>query len=203
MAFSPLPNGVKVAMEFTKDGQLIVNVYHITTTLPLISANLTAIANAFLTWWTTDLRTVQSSALVLSRIRALDVSVEDGAEGIVIPSSNQAGAIAGTDAPNNVALVVTHLTGRTGRSFKGRTYLAGVPSASVAGSTYNGAAVAAIATEFTDLPTRLAAVSGTHVVASYFNNGVKRPIAVASTVTAYRVNDIIDTQRRRVPGRGG
>lgn len=202
MPFIPAPLGVRVAMEFTKDGQTVVNVYHVSCTQPLITANLTAIGNAFLAWWVNELRTVQSSALVLARIVVTDVSQQEGQQAIVVPTVSAAGAVAGTDAPNNVALVVTHRTAQIGRTRRGRTYLPGVPAASVAGSTYNTSAVAAILAAYGALAARLTPTSSFLVVASYQFNGQPREAAVLTAVTAFTANDVIDTQRRRVPGRG-
>lgn len=202
MAFIPLPKGVRVAMEFTKNGQLVVNVYHVISDAPLVTANLNAIAAAFQTWWATDLGATQVSALALVRVIATAIDEEGGAQGISTPTTPIAGSVSGTDTPNNVAAVVTHLTGRVGRSYRGRTYLAGLLSSEVSNDAIPSGRVAGILAAYAALNGRILATQSKHHVVSYVNNGVPRTTAISSLVTGYKMNTRVDTQRRRLPGTG-
>lgn len=201
MAFIALPNGIKVEMEFTKNGQLVVNIFYVTTGSPVTTLNLTALAQIFLDWWTTDLDVTQSAALALSRITATFVGAPDGLQ-VILNGAGAPGTIAGADTPNNVAVVVSHRTGFSGRSRRGRTYLAGIVASDVVNDLTTPAKQAAYVTAFNALRTDLATAGYTMVVASYFSNGAPRLEAISTPITSHIVDARVDTQRRRLTGQG-
>ena len=202
MPFISLPNGVKVAMEFTLNGQLVVNVYYVTTTNPIITANLSIIAQVFRDWWINNLRGSFSSGIALVRVVATDASVANGQQSVVTLATPSPGGVASVPASNQVALVITDLTGYIGRSFRGRHYHAGVVAADVTDNNVDQARLTAILTAYSTLTTSLNAFQTTRVVASFQANGVPRAVGVATPVLQVRGNTRVDTQRRRLPGTG-
>lgn len=199
MAFIPLPLGVRVALEFTKTGQTIVNVYHVTTTLPLVSANLTAIAAVFADWWTGDLRTSSVDDLSLDRVVATDVSIQGGQQGISTVGLPSIGSQVLDGTPNNVALVASFRTARIGRAFRGRSFFAGTPVNELIDDQAGVPFLAAFLANYLTLAPRLVPLPATWVVASYQFNGVPRVTAEATPITNVIINSRADTQRRRLP----
>lgn len=203
MAFVPVPNGIRVVLEYTKNSQLVVNVYYVTVGEPITTVNLTAVANAFLGWWGNEARLSASSALRLLNVQATDASVEDGVQvNVPVGTTIQQGARAGLTTPNNVAIVVSLRSQFTGRSRRGRNYLAWLTADDVDADNIPTTLAAQLVTRYVELQTRLSAVPAELVVASFVNNGVPRTSALTTQITGYSVNFRVDTQRRRLPGEG-
>jgi hypothetical protein len=202
MAFIPLTNGVRIAVEYTLNGQAVINVYHVVSENPIVSVNLTALKDIFVAWWTTNLRPQFVPAIALSRIVLKDISEENGVELDWLVSPSVPGTLAGTATPNNVALVIGHKTGLAGRSFRGRTYHAGLAIADVTDNFAPAGRVANIITAYDALETALQGEDFHLVVASFYTNGAPRETAVG-TVVQFHTGDLrVDTQRRRLPGVG-
>lgn len=201
MPFQPVPFGLKVAMEFNKNSQLVVNVYHVITNDPIVTANLTAIGNVFLNWWTNHLRQTQSVALALQQIVVTALNEQEGIQ-VTIPGSGLAGTQAGADAPNNVAIVASHRTAQIGRTRRGRTYLAGIVAADVQADTVPSARATAIAIAYSTLRSAINAENAYLAVVSYQFNNVPRPAGIATAITTTLVDTRVDTQRRRLAGDG-
>lgn len=204
MAFIPLPAGIRVSMEYTLDGQLVVNVYHVKASAPIGTIYLEAVLEAFKQWWTEDMVANFTSSIGLERIVVKDVSVEDGIAVEEQYPSPYYGTIGSAAAvPNNVAIVVGLKTAQTGRSFRGRNYYAGLLESDFAISILSPTRVAALFASVLLLPGRLNDLAEAELaVASYYNNGAPRVTGVLSPVTTMTLNSIADSQRRRLPGRG-
>lgn len=202
MAFVSLPNGVKVAMEYTLNGELIVNIYYVTTINPIITANLTQIAEVFRDWFADDLDSNFTSQLLLQRVVATDWTMPSGLQTTLTVSPPLPGLNAPPTAPNNVALVVGHLTGFSGRSFRGRTYHAGLQGSDVTDNFISAPRALDVLAAYDQLELDLAAIGATRVVASFVANGAPRAVGVATPITTTRLDSRVDTQRRRLPDTG-
>lgn len=203
MAFIPLPAGLKVELKFTLAGELVVNVYHVTTELPLVSANLTNIAEAFITAWIADAAGVLSSEITLDEVIVTDVSVEDGLQVTVTTDLPAAGEVVQQSLPNNVALVISNRSDLTGRSRRGRTYIAGIPETAVQVNIVDVVTAGGLLTYHANLRTDLDVNHNTTLgVASYVSDGAPRTTALFTPFTNFIVNTRIDSQRRRLPGVG-
>lgn len=199
MAFIRLPLGVKVALEFTLHGEPIVNVYHVTTSDPIVSVKLQTIAQVFVNWWTTVQSPAFTSDVVLEQVTALNLDVINGEKHVEIVQPAVPGGIATDALPGNCALVVSMRTSKTGRSFMGRSYLGGLADAGIDGNRIDILDAAVIGNNFLALDAALLAVNAEMVVASFQSLGAPRAEGVATRLNAYGVNTRIDTQRRRLP----
>jgi hypothetical protein len=200
MAFTPLLTGIRAALEYSKDGQVIVNIYHVTTTQPINTTNLTALANIFLTWWYNTARQQSSESLVLQRVIATDWTTANGAQITTTPIPAQAaGTLIGAPVPNNVALVVTGLTGQSGRSYRGRTYWAGLMDSETDTNYITTFKQTAMLNVYNTLRAQLSAGNFVLGVASFYADGLPRLIGILTPYTGFRVSLRVDTQRRRLP----
>lgn len=199
MAYIRLPAGVKVALEYEVFGKIVVNVYHVTTTDPILTLKLFDIAEIFADWWETSLAAQMSNDIALTAVTAHNLDVVNG-EKVTFPVSPPVPGGTVQDATtNNVALVASFRTDLTGRSFRGRAYHAGLPAAVIDENEVTVVKAANILASYVVLDTALVSDNCTQVVASFQSGGVPRSVGVATPVSSVIVNTRVDTQRRRLP----
>jgi len=199
MLFIRLPLGIKVAMEYEVFGKVVVNVYHVTTTDPIVTLQLLDIAQVFKAWWDSNMSSLFSEDIALNAVTALNLDEENGEKVTLVVSPAIPGTVVDEATPNNVAIVASLSTVKTGRSFRGRSYHAGLNDASVTENSISTAKAALIVTAYGSLITSLAVQNAELVVASFQSLGVPRAIGVATPVDSISVNTRVDTQRRRLP----
>lgn len=199
MPFIRLPLGIRIVLEYTLDGEPVINVYHVTTDDPISTLKLQTIAEVFVSWWVNELSQSLSHDMTLLGVSALNLDVDNGEKVLVPALPVTSGGVAVASLPNNVALVVGMSTLRTGRSFSGRSYLAGIDEDAVTGNNIPIASAASLGLSFLELVVGLLAENTDLVVASFVADGVPRAEGVATEVTAFHVNTRVDTQRRRLP----
>jgi hypothetical protein len=200
MGFVPVPNGVRVSIEFILDGLTVVITLSFLGQQPADAAKLVQLAQAVEGWIATDLSSLLSEDISATTVKAQALDSES-APSIVWPISPP---IAGEDPaeplPANVALVTTFQTSKRGRSYRGRVYTPGLPSNALTNAyVFNGAGAAALSAVYAALSTVEAATEMTHVVISRRADGAPRTTGVATPITAYRTGVVPDTQRRRLP----
>jgi hypothetical protein len=100
---------------------------------------------------------------------------------------------------NNVALVASFATAKTGRSFRGRSYIAGIPVLNIAENEVTTVFAAFFVNAFAVLISDLDIDNDVLVVASFQSGSEPRVLGVATPVDSVSVNQRIDTQRRRLP----
>jgi hypothetical protein len=202
MAFIPAPNCAEMVLIFTMGNQICANVFHLKGETPFDATSLATMAVLFRNWWNTNMKTKCNSAVSLDRIRgrALDtdhspaVEVTDGMP-IVGNSTFQA-------MPNNVTVAVKWQTGLSGRSYRGRTYHIGLTEEHVSANEVTPGAIAALTTAYNALLTAVNETPYSLVVLSRYSGNQPRETAVATEIDGVAIDTFIDSQRRRLPGRG-
>lgn len=130
MAFQAVPNVAHVTVEGSMDRQLtIIDLDFEISGGGITPTNLNTLVLAVDTWAHDSLSVQLSEDWSYVRSRAIDLSVPNGA--VAESSSPATGGVASEAAPNNVAMCVTKVTGFSGRSFRGRNYIPGIPNAAV------------------------------------------------------------------------
>lgn len=140
----------------------------------------------------------------LIEVRAIDMESQFGPAISAASGLPIVGTRAGAQLPNNVALVLTKRTAARGRSYRGRLYFGPLVEADVTDNTVTAGVVTSI---IGNLGAVLLTVTGalhTHrlQVVSRFSNNVARVEGIATQVTGWTSDGIVDSQRRRLPGRG-
>jgi hypothetical protein len=203
--FIPVPETAQIRMQFTLAGQQCENVYHVRHSGGWSQENLTYIASTFQNWWTTYMKPLCPSALTLQRVIAKDVSTQDGLaveEGIGLPTNGDRGVGA---EPNSVTLSVKWGTGLAGRSYRGRTYHLQLCQDQVLASNFITQSFQEdLRAAYDALRTALdnATLAAEFVVVSKFHNNAPRTTAVTTPISGVSIEPTIDSQRRRLPGRG-
>jgi len=204
MAFIPAPNLVSVEFRTTWDGQQTENRINVDLLTAPTAANVQALATACHTWWVGNVTALTPASLILREVFVRDQSTLNGFAATAAPTGSVPGTLSGNSLPNNVAICASIRTLFTGRSARGRWYWQGLTESQVTGNTVDAGTLASIDAALTNLASVVAALSHFWVIASYFSGGVPRPGGPVYFV----VNDIIfvdatvDSQRRRLPGRG-
>jgi len=202
MTFQPAINCAKAVIKHavgSNNFYNILNFYHGTS---YGQVNITDLAEAIDSWWATEMMPlfdadylyVETTVTGLTSENDLTATVDTGAGG---------GAVVGQLMPYNVAFVITHRTGYTGRSARGRTYHSGLSDVMFAATNQlTQTVVDDIEAAWAELDTYLAATSWEFVVLSRFHNGSKRATATFFPVISSTArNTVVDSQRGRLPER--
>lgn len=203
MQFIPFDRVAKLEAIFLADSQRVENVHHFWFETAPTQDDLEELAASYKTWWTTELGPHLSSALSLQLVKVTDLTIEDGMSIEYATGLPVSGSAASPMLPNNVTIALKWTTGRAGRSYRGRTYILGlredIVSANLIDTVYGGQLV----TAYQNLVVRNLSVNdAVMVVASRFNNNLPRVTGLATVVTNCSLDRGIDSQRRRLPGRG-
>lgn len=202
MAFIPIPNTARVTLEYSFNGQLVVNVYWASKTTPLTTVDLGNILTTFQNWRTVQLRQRHHTSCLLNRLVAVDQTTQFSPSAEIVLITPEPGLLGGTPSPGNVTVATTLLTALRGRAFRGRSFLLGVSEAEVDGNEYNAAGAAALTASYVQLIADLSAVGYSLAVGSRQLNGVPRITGVATPVTGAITEIFMDSQRRRLTNRG-
>lgn len=197
MALGIVPNGIKVEMNGVQNGVPVVNRFYVTKTSPPSSADLDDVITATLGLWNA-LRAGIHTSYTLANITATDVHVANGTQTVLPLVTNNTGTAANAPAAANAAVCVSLRTNFTGRSFRGRFYIGGLPQdAFTNAQNISATAAASYAGWFEDFIDALNAINMTLVVVSNYANKVLRVVALATEVINVIVDTKIDSQRRR------
>lgn len=206
MAFIPVPNTAKVTWVATLFGQQVeFGLYFKKSTGAVSDADLQALAEAGSDWWNTTGKANHTSEMSHIRTKATNYNSEGAPEFIDTPASPVAGT-QGSFLANNAAFVLTQRTAKRGRKYRGRAYLPGIgPSGAFSGVALADAQIADILADWATMITALEAaptIPFDAVVVSRATNGVPLTTATTEPIIVATADTNIDSQRRRLRGRG-
>ena len=205
MAFQPVPDTARVAV-IHSNGALpdqIVNVFYFRRAGQWSLPEIEDLAVAFRDLWIQNILPEIASQTLLRRIevRGERAQVDVSYQLPVTPAVP--GGRGGDPLPPQIAFCVTHLTGLTGRSRRGRTYFGMFTEANVSNGFLEQTLVNNLVNGLFAIRSALQNDGWTHVVVSRFENKQRLPVANTYPVVGYRAYDgVLDTQRRRAIGRG-
>lgn len=192
-------------MRFILDGQHVENVLaflHANPTPPT-AGDLANLGAALLSWWEDTVAPIMPSALSFNEIHIRGLSVINDIEYTVATSTQGQGVLSGAALPNNATFCISFRSAFTGRSARGRAYVPAVVRNAVTQNELDSGSVESYRSMYEALFDLAHGADFRHVILSRVASGVKRDEAVPFTVINYlAVDNIIDSQRRRLPGRG-
>jgi len=205
--FQPVPKTIEAKTFYTLGGQEIVNSFYAQTTTAVTDAMVAEIADIVGTWVTTHLLPALSSSVTYNRTIATDLSSEGSFQTINATGGGSVGGGFAMTAPNNEAIAVHRQTGRSGKYQKSRIYLFGLADDNMSDFNHLGtAAAAAILSIMEDLDAAITAgVEATYITGypQRVLDGVRLLVANFIQSTGWSFVDLVlDSQRRRLPGRG-
>lgn len=197
MPFRPAVHGVQVKLLMTQNAVKMENVWNIDAGATVTPTILGLVNGVFDAWVTSDYAPNLSNSVKFDQLIATDISVANGAQDIIVPTTAQGGQ-PGAQAAGNAAFVASLRTASTGKNFRGRTYVPGLINSFVADAQHTSTLyAAAVNTAFTDLITLLNAAGYKLCVLSRFLNNVLRATAILTEVIAVITDTKIDSQQRR------
>lgn len=210
MTFYPVTGGAQCTIVQDFRGQLTENVLWFLRTGSTIGAtDLQNLANDLMTYWGSGPASLLSSDVTFRYVLARDFTFAEGFE--AVGASVEVVGTAGDAMPNNVALAFSLRTGLAGRANRGRIYIAGIPRSAVVENSVSAAGFAA------DMLISLGGMVGLDTVSPGWTWGVAHrrqtvtpgeppvwlnPGIINPIVNVTLTDDTVDSQRRRLPGRG-
>lgn len=203
MPFQPVPDTASFAIHYDQSGQDVVNVLHVKDTLGWDADKLETVCELIEAWADANLLPLLSNEFGLVRISARDLTTETSYVFEHAVSPPIGGGIAGPAMPNNVAVTVSLRSGLAGRSNRGRNYVAGIAKSSVTQNTIDATLANGLTAAYTQLIEDVETPDRYLVIVSRVQNGVVLPVGTTVPVeSAILVDRVVDSQRRRLPGRG-
>lgn len=204
MPFIPVPNGVQAEIRYLQQDQRIENTFwFLTPGANPTPTDLQSITDFLWNWWQDEIQPIQSNFVLLREIYVTDQSDAAGETNTYSPASTTTGANANEPMPNSTTIAISLRTAKRGRSYRGRSYVVGLTRNQVVNSNLTSAAGTAWVAAYDALISGAAAGGYQLCVCSRFAGGDPRPAGVLTPVTDALITDFtIDSQRRRLPGRG-
>lgn len=210
MPFVPVANTVEFELRSILDSQKVENTLYFGRGFAPTAVQMLAMANLLAGWWATEVADYTSNDVELVEVYATDLTSASGPTASYIPPSTLTGGVAVPALSNNVSLCVSFRTANRGRSYRGRNYVVGLTTDAVVQNTVQTAYLDEIQQAYDLLPSLGTATGWTWYVVSRYSGvdpttgkPIPRVTGVRTPVTAAVIIDpTVDSQRRRLPGRG-
>lgn len=205
MALVTIPGTMKCSFFYTLGGEQAMNRIYVRIGASLPSqGDCQTVANALDTWWEGNVQALISDQMAIREIEVVSIAEENGPQATFSAGFPLAGDSADPLLPNNVAWCISLRSGLTGRSARGRWYWCGLTENQVTGNLVLTTPADSIVAAMQNLIDTIQSLSANVVIASFFSAGVPRvggPVTFVVT-EALAVDQVVDSQRRRLPGRG-
>lgn len=199
MDYIPVPGVLQAEYVFRWDNQIVENVHHYKVEGAIDLTAMNALGLFLRSHWDSAIQPGTAANVTLTHIKITDLSTQNGMTINYATGLPLTGLAASPSAPNSVTVCLTKRTALRGRSFRGRTYYVGLTEANVVGNTIDSSTLAFLLTEFNNLITGPAMDM---VVVSRFSGNAPRAEGIATPVIGFTSDGFVDSQRRRLPGRG-
>jgi len=191
-----LPTVARVAMLFQRDTRKFVNTFHVRNSVAWAPSDLAGLATIFSDWWGANYKfqCVNDVCLYQVQVRVYNPLAPFAYDLAVSP--NICGTQSVAPLPGGVTASISWRSGLAGRRYRGRFYAVGIAEDQIddfdrLSSTY----VSSMGTVGNALITRVQ-TAGYELVIFH-----RSPVG-ASLIGSVVVENIPDSQRRRLPGRG-
>lgn len=203
MPFIPIPFIAQVELIYLWDVQVCQTVLHYDAPNDPAPADFTSFAVSLKGIWDIHLKPLMPGTLALTGIKITDMSTANGPTILYSAGMPIAGTTGQPSLPNNCAVAITKRTVLRGRSFRGRIFHPGLQENVVAANQVTAAHMTALLAAYTQFLTVTVGAHqyDMHVVSRYSNN-VPRASGIRTRVESLSSDGVIDSQRRRLPGRG-
>lgn len=202
MAFIPTPNAARVALRFSLFNQDVVNTLWFRKDIGIQDPALamSGLAVAVANWWEDNLQNDFPSELTLEDVTA--TSQVSSTAPSVTEGVSLSGTLVGTPAPGNVCITIKFNTAQRGRSGRGRNYLSALSEGDITGNQLSQVRADAFVSAYNQLIV-VPPDGWEWVVVSHYLNLVERTEGFAQTILSASIVDLnLDSQRRRLTGRG-
>ena len=203
MVTVPVDSVAEVELIISLYGQRCENTLYFRQSGAWTAENMDLLAASMVAWYTANIAPLQNNNTSLVLVRVTDLSADgqgiEYAEGLPVNGTYAVG----DGMPNNVTAAIKFSTALRGRSYRGRNYVVGLTSAQISANTLLSTTAVAYQAAYSLL---MSLESGTldpdWVVVSRYHDKAVRTAGVATTITHVSMNLDLDSQRRRLNGRG-
>jgi len=203
--FIAVPGAAYVKLNMTLSAQQVqctLGFEQVVFKTDFVSAELDRLCEGVYNWYSTEVMAYLSGDLVLRSVEAVDLSSQFASFGSYAPPVPADGSVATVSLPGNCAVCISFLTASRGRRARGRNFIPGVPKASLDGiDTVANTTLNPILTAYSEMETTInngIPEAWRHIVISRADG-----LGARYAVTEYTFRDrVVDSQRRRLPGRG-
>lgn len=207
MAFQPVAATAMVELIYTCAGQRCENtLYFRHAATDWTEAELTSLATGLTGWWNAEISVLTSTEVNLVEVDATALATQFSPKVATVLSPVSPGLLGSSVLPNNSTFCTTFTTALRGRAFRGRNYFVGLAESIVAQSTVSSSWASSLRGAYNTLmgtSTYLPAGVSWVVVTRVVNGVVQMPTALTNfVISAVHADLVVDSQRRRLPGRG-
>lgn len=187
-----------------QDLQVLENTLYFFSTTPIDDAKLYALASGLGDIWENVFMPLKSSQVYLSEVNAIQLVPVPAPTAAWSPSTPVFGGNSNPASPNNVTHATTFRTGLSGRSYRGRNYWIGLTEPDVTNNQVSSTLIVSILAAYQNLiGANAVGTDWTWGVYSRYVNNTPRETGLFQDITSVATFDgIVDSQRRRLPGRG-
>lgn len=197
----PVTGVARCELLYSWDGQTVENVWFVSGA-DNSAGTLAAIADEMMGNWRTLIRPVVSELVVLDRAEVTYLGTANGNSIVRAAPADSNGQETSPPLPNNVSICVKLLTDQGGRAHRGRKFHIGLCENQVTLSHLIEPFRTQLETAYQGWISEMQAAEWSIVIVSYFVNGLIRPTPLVTAVNTCTIDATIDSQRRRLPGRG-
>lgn len=203
--FQAVPNTMRGDFHYQVGGQYCISSFYARKATPCTLTDVTDFATAlYEDYWVDGLRALVTADFSQNGVNAVALDTPSSPfYGLDGPGGTQNGTAGGMSVPSGSCLVTTFNTAERSRNGRGRVYTSGIPAGELAdpievASDY----LADFITVMSSLITIATALSATLVVVSRWLANVQRSEGVPISITSITADRYLDSQRRRLFGRG-
>ncbi|AXH79100.1 MAG: hypothetical protein [Circular genetic element sp.] len=203
--FQAVPNVMRADFRYQVGGQYCISSFYARKATPCTFTDVSNFATAMHDdFWVTNLRPLVTSDFSQNGVSGVALDAPDSPFfGLDAAGATQNGTESGMSIPSGSCLVTTFKTAERSRNGRGRVYTSGIPLNKMADPTeVTTDYLADFITAMNSLITIATALSATLVVVSRWLNKVQRSEGVAIPITSITLDRYVDSQRRRLFGRG-
>jgi len=205
MPFIPAPDTAQVEVIASLFGQIIENILYFSVTGGFEPTQIAQLAATVADYWSSDMLPHLSDNYTLLRVEAKDISSDGQPSYTNTAHVGESGAISGGCLPGGSAFCVSFRSGLSGRSYRGRNFIGGIPLSNVSGNQVLSAWADPLVAVYAGINDAVDAdLPGVfQAIVSRFHLGAPRTEALVSPVVSWVATDYnVDAQRRRLTGRG-
>lgn len=203
MPFIPVANTIQANLRLQFDDQEVENVLHFRTAGAPSAADLAAVAEGVEDWWVTNMPPLCPATVVYRETYAVDITSQNGGVFTAAGGAGTAGTNVSPALPNNVTIAISLRTAFRGRSFRGRIYHIGMCESFVTDNAVVPNILTSLDAAYGLLLNSANFGGAALAVASRYQNNAPRALGISTEVISVNIADnVVDSQRRRLPGRG-
>jgi len=203
MQFVPAEGCIKVELIYQKGDVIMENVLYFEVADNTMQETALELAENLVTWYDTYMKAAIPNQISLVRIDLRDAENENGYAITYTDDLPIAGTATGAELPNNVTFAVKFLTAGSGRAYRGRSFFPGITASQLDGNTVYSALASQVLAAFEELISLPMTLGSAKLsVVSKIIGGVARVAALVNNVLTIFIDGTMDSQRRRLPGRG-